>query len=117
MTTFTVNASILLTDRPLLERPAAVAEANFGAVEFWWPFATAVPNDSEVDAFVGALLARLVERGFTGGRFGEWLQDEPAIVDALRHAAAGGALATTRHGAFASMPDRHDIERLVATRA
>lgn len=69
------------------------------------------------DAFVGALLARLVERGFTGGRFGEWLQDEPAIVDALRHAAAGGALATTRHGAFASMPDRHDIERLVATRA
>lgn len=55
MVRYTVNASILLTDRPLLERPAAAAEAGFGAVEFWWPWATAVPGDAEVDAFVRAL--------------------------------------------------------------
>ena len=48
MVRYTVNASILLTDRPLLERPAAAAEAGFGAVEFWWPWATAVPGDAEV---------------------------------------------------------------------
>lgn len=55
MVRYTVNASILLTDRPLLERPAAAAEAGFGAVEFWWPWATAVPGDAEVDAFVRAV--------------------------------------------------------------
>lgn len=55
MVRYTVNASILLTDRPLLERPAAAAEAGFGAVEFWWPWAIAVPGDAEVDAFVRAV--------------------------------------------------------------
>jgi hydroxypyruvate isomerase len=55
MTSYTVNASILLTDRPLLERPAAAAAAGFEAVEFWWPFAEAVPKDHEVDAFARAV--------------------------------------------------------------
>ncbi len=55
MTRYTVNASILLTDLPLLERPAAVHQAGFGAVEFWWPWSVAVPTDAEVDAFVGAV--------------------------------------------------------------
>ena len=41
MTRYTVNCSILLTDLPLLERPAAISAAGFGAVEFWWPFAVA----------------------------------------------------------------------------
>lgn len=55
MVRYTVNASILLTDRPLLERPAAAAEAGFDAVEFWWPWAEAVPGDADVDAFVAAV--------------------------------------------------------------
>jgi hydroxypyruvate isomerase len=55
MSTYTVNASILLTDLPLLQRPSAVADAGFSAVEFWWPFSVAVPADSEVDAFVRAI--------------------------------------------------------------
>lgn len=56
MTRHTVNASILLTDRPLLERPAAAREAGFDAVEFWWPWPqTATPSGEEVDAFVGAV--------------------------------------------------------------
>ncbi|MGW9020438.1 hydroxypyruvate isomerase family protein [Leucobacter chromiiresistens] len=53
--TYTVNASILLTHLPLLERPAAAREAGFSAVEFWWPFAEAVPGDAEVDRFVAAV--------------------------------------------------------------
>ncbi|GIH97203.1 hydroxypyruvate isomerase family protein [Planobispora siamensis] len=55
MTRFDVNASILFTDLPLLERPAAVKAAGFDGVEFWWPFAEAVPSDKDVDAFVGAV--------------------------------------------------------------
>jgi hydroxypyruvate isomerase len=49
---YEVNCSILFTELPLLERPAAARAAGFGAVEFWWPFPVAVPTDREVEAFV-----------------------------------------------------------------
>jgi hydroxypyruvate isomerase len=49
---YAVNLSILFTELPLLERPAAAREAGFTAVEFWWPFSEAVPADAEIDAFV-----------------------------------------------------------------
>ncbi|MCZ2856929.1 hydroxypyruvate isomerase family protein [Blastococcus sp. VKM Ac-2987] len=52
---YAVNLSLLFTELPLLERPAAAREAGFTAAEFWWPFAEAVPSDDAVDAFVGAL--------------------------------------------------------------
>ncbi|WP_395727743.1 hydroxypyruvate isomerase family protein [Nakamurella sp.] len=46
---------MLFTELPLLERPAAAKAAGFDAVEFWWPFASAVPADAEVDGFVDAV--------------------------------------------------------------
>jgi hydroxypyruvate isomerase len=49
---YEVNCSILFTELPLLERPAAAKEAGFDAVEFWWPFSAAVPSDGEVNGFV-----------------------------------------------------------------
>ncbi len=52
---YTVNCSILLTELPLLERPAAAKAAGFDAVEFWWPFSSAVPADAEVTAFEAAI--------------------------------------------------------------
>ncbi len=52
---YAVNCSILFTERPLLERPAAAKAAGFDAVEFWWPFPAAVPRGAEVDGFVAAL--------------------------------------------------------------
>lgn len=53
---FDINLSILFTELPLLERPAAARAAGFTAAEFWWPFGTeAVPGDKDVDAFIGAL--------------------------------------------------------------
>jgi hydroxypyruvate isomerase len=52
---FLVNGSLLFTEVPLLERPAAVAAAGFDAVEFWWPFDVPVPADRDVDAFVQAI--------------------------------------------------------------
>lgn len=52
---FDVNLSILFTELPLLERPAAAKQAGFDAVEFWWPWPVAVPTDADVDAFVTAV--------------------------------------------------------------
>ena len=52
---YAVNCSIMFTELPLLERPAAAKAAGFEGVEFWWPFPEAVPSDSEVDEFVRAI--------------------------------------------------------------
>jgi hydroxypyruvate isomerase len=52
---YLVNCSLMFTEEPLLRRPAAARAAGFSAVEFWWPFATPVPSDREVDAFVAAV--------------------------------------------------------------
>jgi hydroxypyruvate isomerase len=53
--TYTVNCSILLTELPLLERPAAAKAAGFDAVEFWWPFESSVPSDAQVTGFENAI--------------------------------------------------------------
>jgi hydroxypyruvate isomerase len=52
---YTLNCSILLTELPMLRRPQAARDAGFEAVEFWWPFASAIPGDGEVDEFVRAI--------------------------------------------------------------
>ena len=52
---YDANLSMLFTELPLLQRPAAAAAAGFDAIEFWWPFSTAVPADTEVDAFAQAV--------------------------------------------------------------
>jgi hydroxypyruvate isomerase len=52
---YLANCSLLFTEEPLLRRPAVAKAAGFSAVEFWWPFASPVPPDREVDAFTGAI--------------------------------------------------------------
>lgn len=52
---FSANCSILFTELPVLERPAAARAAGFAAVEFWWPFDKAVPPAREVQAFADAV--------------------------------------------------------------
>jgi hydroxypyruvate isomerase len=53
---YLANCSMLFTERPLLERPAAAKAAGFDAVEFWWPWPDQpVPADADVDAFVRAV--------------------------------------------------------------
>jgi len=52
---YLANCSMLFTEVPLLERPAAAKSAGFDAVEFWWPFTTATPDDGEVERFVRAV--------------------------------------------------------------
>lgn len=69
---FDVNLSILFTELPLLERPAAAAAAGFTAVELWWPWIdTATPEQSELDALKKALEdagTQLVGLNFYAGR-------------------------------------------------
>src|SRR5262245_61003241 len=49
---FNVNLSILFTELPLLERPAA----GFRAVELWWPWVDSpTPERSELDALKRAI--------------------------------------------------------------
>jgi hydroxypyruvate isomerase len=53
---YDANLSILFTELPLLERPAAAAAAGFTAAEFWWPFGDAAqPKGAQVDEFIAAL--------------------------------------------------------------
>jgi hydroxypyruvate isomerase len=47
---------MLFTEVPLLERPAAAADAGFDAIEFWWPWPhQPVPDDHEIDRFTSAV--------------------------------------------------------------
>jgi hydroxypyruvate isomerase len=69
---FDVNLSILFTELPLLERPAAAAAAGFTAVELWWPWPDSpVPDQAELDALRDALEragTRLVGLNFYAGQ-------------------------------------------------
>lgn len=52
---YVVNCSILFTEHALHDRPAAVKDLGFDAIELWWPFAQAVPSDAEVDRLCSAI--------------------------------------------------------------
>ena len=64
------------------------------------------------DAFVGAWLQALVEQGLDATNAAGFFASA-ALAEPLRLAAAAGALATTRHGAFAAMPTRAQVEQLL----
>jgi hydroxypyruvate isomerase len=49
------NVSILFTEADLLQRFELARSAGFAAAECWWPFATAAPQQAEVDAFLSAV--------------------------------------------------------------
>jgi fructokinase len=69
------------------------------------------------DAFVGGLLFHLLQRRIDGGAFAAFAADPAAIVEALRFGAATGALAATRHGAFAAMPRLDEVAALLSDTA
>ncbi|ARP73056.1 hydroxypyruvate isomerase [Streptomyces pluripotens] len=53
---FNVNLSILFTELPLLERPAAAAASGFTAVELWWPWIDSpTPDQRQLDALKKAI--------------------------------------------------------------
>jgi len=68
------NISILFTELPMAQRPAAARAAGFTAIEAWWPFASAAPTDAEITAFERAVKDTGVElvslNGFAGDMAG-----------------------------------------------
>lgn len=72
--TYSANLSIMFTEVPLLERPAAASAAGFDHVEMWWPFHTPVASPSQVDELLQALDTAGVR--LTGLNF--WAGDMPS---------------------------------------
>ncbi|NCT71318.1 MAG: carbohydrate kinase [Xanthomonadaceae bacterium] len=66
------------------------------------------------DAFVGGLLFHLTRHGVDRDSFAGFLSDPRNVVAALRFAAAVGALAVTRKGAFAAMPSVDEVNALLS---
>jgi hydroxypyruvate isomerase len=67
---FAANCSMLFTELPLLQRPAAAKAAGFDAIESWWPFAEPVPTDADVERFIAAVQdagVQLVGLNFAAG--------------------------------------------------
>jgi len=69
------------------------------------------------DAFVGGMLSWLVRAGVNADTLTGFLDDASRVHTALRFAAACGALAVTRHGAFEAMPSRTEVEDFVRAHA
>lgn len=63
------------------------------------------------DAFVAGILASLND--FRAKDLADFLANEEQVDGALHFAAACGALAVTRHGAFEAMPSRAEVEELM----
>jgi len=70
----------------------------------------AVNTTGAGDAFVAGLLSALLRRGVDPASLPAFLADPRQQHQALRFAAACGALAVTRHGAFEAMPGRAEVE-------
>jgi hydroxypyruvate isomerase len=77
---FDVNCSILFTELPLLERPAAAKAAGFDGVEFWWPWDATVPSGKEADAFVSAISDAGVELVSLNFHTGDMAAGERGLV-------------------------------------
>lgn len=67
------------------------------------------------DAFVGGWLKCLTDRGAGSETLAALLSGRDQLAQCLRYAAACGALATTRPGAFAAMPCASEVEALIGS--
>lgn len=75
------------------------------------PQVNVVETTGAGDAFVGALLAELCRRQYTGPHFRALEVHE--LESALRSACAAGALACTRPGAMTSLPTREEVDSVL----
>jgi hydroxypyruvate isomerase len=65
-----LNVSIRYPDVPVLERPARARADGFDVIESWWPFASAGPGETEVDAFCASVTdagVQLIAMNLFGG--------------------------------------------------
>ncbi|KAA9105873.1 hydroxypyruvate isomerase family protein [Microbacterium rhizomatis] len=51
-----LNLSLLWKELPVRERLRRATAAGFRAVEFWWPFTSAVPSPQDIDEFADSII-------------------------------------------------------------
>lgn len=73
----------------------------------------AIDTTAAGDAFIGGLLYQLQARGIDRARLASFAADQTALFESLRFAAGCGALAVTRHGAFAALPCLDEVTALL----
>jgi fructokinase len=73
----------------------------------------AVDTTAAGDAFIGGLLLRLQREGIDARTFDAFLAQSEELERCLRFASACGALAVTRHGAFAALPTHAEAVALL----
>ena len=96
------NLSMLFTELPLLDRPAAARAEGFDEIEMWWPFdGRATPSPAEVDRLVesvlssGTTLTAMNLYAGTMSRGDRGVLSHPAHVEEF-HASLDTALAIAR---------------------
>lgn len=121
---FDVNCTLLFTELPFLERPAAAKAAGFDAIEAWWPWSVAAPPDRAVDAFVAAVRdagVRLVGLNFFGGDLASgdrglfsWPERSTELADTIAVAADIGARLGCRsfNALYGNRSDEHSADEL-----
>jgi len=87
--------------------------AREGEGELRSPRVRAIDTTAAGDAFVGGLLFHLVQTGVDAAHLAGFVGRRAAVEGALRFAAAVGAIAVTRNGAFAAMPGLDDVQQLL----
>jgi fructokinase len=73
----------------------------------------AVDTTAAGDAFIGGLLSQLQRRNVDARHFDALLAQRSELEECLRYAAACGALAVTRYGAFAALPGHDEAVALM----
>lgn len=74
----------------------------------------AIDTTAAGDAFIGGLLSQLQRHDISSRNFDDLLVAMPVLEQCLRYASACGALAVTRHGAFASLPTHTEAMSLLS---
>lgn len=77
----------------------------------------AVDSTAAGDAFVGGLLCQLAAQNIRANDLDTLIGALPRLHATLRYAAACGALAVTRHGSFAAMPDDNEVRAFMEAQA
>jgi len=74
----------------------------------------AIDTTAAGDAFIGGLLSQLQRHGISSRNFDGLLAATSTLEQCLQYASACGALAVTRHGAFASLPTHAEAMSLLS---
>ncbi len=103
-------ADAVKAGKSLCERGVEIAVIKLGANGVVW---VSAENDGFVPPFSVDTIDTVAAGDAFNGALAVALVEEQAIAQAVRFAAAAGALATTKHGAAAAMPTRSEVDALL----